>query len=642
MFSSARLRSLFALGACFGLLMGLSACTQSTQTPDKPAAFVVRANDDHSYARPLEARVRHVDLDLRADFARHVLKGKVTLTLETNANAKQVVLDTKALKIERITDAAGAPLSYTIGESDPILGSPLTIELPQGAQSVVVYYETTKDTEAVQWLTPAQTAGKRKPFLFTQGESILTRSWIPTQDSPMIRQTYKARILVPPGLTAVMSAKMLSPKSEPAESGYRAYRFEMDQPIAPYLIALAVGDLAFKPISDRTGVWAEPVVLKAAAEEFSDLENMVATAEKLYGPYRWERYDLLILPPSFPYGGMENPRLTFITPTVLAGDKSLTSLISHELAHSWSGNLVTNATWEDFWLNEGFTTYIENRIMEQLYGRDRALMLQSLGYRDLEEEVKNLNAEGKGNFTRLHPELKGLSPEEAFSDIPYEKGAAFLRLLEKTVGRKKLDIWLKGYFDRHAFQSLTTEAFVEDLQDNLLRHDPLLENQLKLKAWLYDAGIPSNIIVPQSDAFARVDETLKAYLSGTAPKTLNTTAWSTQEWQHFLQALPETITLEQMKTLDEAFGLSKAHNSEILFCWLEQAIAHRYEPAMPALKTFLSSQGRRKFVLPLYKDLMKQKGWGVEMAKTLYAANRAGYHQVTQTSVDAVVKQDAR
>jgi leukotriene-A4 hydrolase len=630
-------------GLCAGFCLGaatlvMSACTQRAPEPDKPTAFVVKANDDHSYARPLEARVRHVDLDLKADFTRHVLKGKVTLTLETNANAKQVVLDTKALNIERITDAAGAPLRYSIGEGDPILGSPLSIDLPQGTQTVVVYYETTKDTEAVQWLEPAQTAGKRKPFLFTQGESILTRSWIPTQDSPMIRQTYKARILVPPGLTALMSAKMLSPNSEPAESGYRAYRFEMDQPIAPYLIALAVGDVAFKPISARTGVWAERVTLKAAADEFSDLESMVVAAEKLYGPYRWERYDLLILPPSFPYGGMENPRLTFVTPTVLAGDKSLTSLISHELAHSWSGNLVTNATWEDFWLNEGFTTYIENRIMEQLYGRDRALMLQSLDYRDLEEEVKTFQSEGKGNFTRLHPELKGLSPEEAFSDVPYQKGAAFLRVLEKVVGRKKLDAYLKGYFDRHAFQSLTTEAFVDDLQDNLLHHDPIMDSQIKLRAWLYDEGLPSNLIVPQSDAFVRVDEIVKAFLGGGAPKTLATANWSTQEWQHFIQALPDTLTPEQMKTLDEAFGFSKAHNSEILFCWLEQAIKHRYEPAMPALKTFLSSQGRRKFVLPLYKDLMKQKGWGVDMARTLYAANRAGYHQVTRASVDEAVK----
>jgi leukotriene-A4 hydrolase len=412
----------------------------------------------------------------------------------------------------------------------------------------------------------------------------------------------------------------------------------MQQAIAPYLIALAVGDIAFKPISERSGVWAEPVTLPKAVYELGDMEKMIGAAEKLYGPYRWERYDVLILPPSFPYGGMENPRLTFATPTILAGDKSLVSLMAHELAHSWSGNLVTNATWEDFWLNEGFTDYFENRIMEELYGRDRALMLQSLDYADLKRTIAEFKEEGKMGYSRLHPDLKGRDPEEAFSDVPYKKGAGFLRLLEKVVGRKKLDAYLKGYFDRYAFQSLTTEAFLDDLQDNLLRHDPILESQIHLKEWMTGEGIPANFPIPQSDAFARVEADVKAFMGGADPKTLNTKLWSTQEWQHFIKSLPEDLTLEQMKALDEAFGFSKTHNSEILFCWLEVVITHHYEPGITPLKVFLSSQGRRKFILPLYKDLMKQKGWGVEMARSLYAENRAGYHQVTRTSVDAEVK----
>ncbi len=637
-FASAALTALCLLGVA-GL--GLSACNHPL--PDKgdtPQDIVANTPDDHSYARPQEARVSHVDLDLTADFVTRTLKGTATLTVDTQANAKQVVLDVKDLDIQQVTDASGSHLSYTLGKNDPMMGQALTIELPQGAQRVVVRYATKKGGTALQWLEPSQTAGKTKPFLFSQGEEINTRTWIPTQDSPAIRQTYTARITVPSDLVAVMSAKRLTPQGEPVpgHSGLRTFRFQMDQKIAPYLIALAIGDIGFKAEGSRTGVYAEKAVLDKAAYEFADMQSMLDAAEKLYGPYQWGRYDVLVLPPSFPFGGMENPTLTFATPTVLAGDRSLVSLVAHELAHSWSGNLVTNATWEDFWLNEGFTDYFENRIMEQVYGKDRADMLKVLGYNALQTDMKQIQADNHPEFTKLHPDLKGVNPDDYFSDVPYEKGAAFLRVLEAHFGRKKFDAYLKGYFHRYSFQSMTTEAFVADLRTNLLHNDGDLEKQLKIHQWLYEPGIPDNVIVPTSPLLDQVTEQVKAFDGGADPKTLNVTDYTTQQWQYFLTQMPDTLTVEQMAKLDQSFSFTSTHNSEVLFDWLMLAVQHHYTPALPALHDFLVSQGRGKFCTPLYRALMAQPGWGPDLAHRIYSEARPGYHELTRAAVDKVMK----
>ncbi len=634
------MRVVGALVAASLLLTTQLGCTPKSAEDTGPIALVEKTVDDHSYARPQEARVRHIDLDLTADFTKKTLSGTASLTLEAEANAKQVILDTKALDILKVTDASGEPLKYALGKSDAMMGRPLTIELPQGAQTVVVHYRTRPDGVALQWLSPSQTAGKKFPFLFSQGEEINTRTWVPTQDSPAIRQTYTARIVVPKDLMAVMSADKLTPDGEevPGHKDQRAYRFDMKQPVAPYLIALAVGDLGFKSEGTRTGVYAEKAVLEKAAYEFADMGQMVDAAEKLYGPYRWGRYDVLVLPPSFPFGGMENPTLTFATPTVLAGDRSLVSLIAHELAHSWSGNLVTNATWEDFWLNEGFTVYFENRIMEQVYGKDNADMLKVLGYQELQATLKDLNTSNQSDFTRLHPDLKGINPDDYFTDVPYEKGAAFLRMLEAHFGRKKLDAYLKGYFHRYAFKSMTTEAFLADLRTNLLHNDDDLEKQLKIHAWLYDKGLPDNVVVPTSAALDEVFAQVMAFNEGADPKSLKVEDYNSQKWQYFLTHLPDTLTTEQMSSLDSAFGFTKTHNAEILFAWLQLAIKHHYTPAMPALREFLMGQGRMKFCTPLYRSLMAQPGWGVDMAQKVYEDARPGYHELTRARVDALVR----
>ncbi|WP_420127781.1 M1 family metallopeptidase [Longimicrobium sp.] len=623
---------------------GLGGCAPATVAPAvqpgaAPApsaqAMIPLPRDIHSFARPEQARVTHVGLDLRADFASKTLEGTATLDVQAAPNVHEIVLDTRDLEIRKVTDGAGREMPWEFGQADEVLGRPLTVGVPDGRR-IVIHYRTSPGAGALQWLTPEQTAGKRHPFLFSQGQAILTRTWIPTQDSPGIRQSYDARITVPAGLTAVMSADMLTPQGEAVQGG-RAFRFRLDTPVPPYLIALAVGDLAFRATGPRTGVWTEPVTLDRAANELAELEKFVDAAEALYGPYRWGRYDVLVLPPSFPFGGMENPRLTFATPTILAGDRSLVSLIAHELAHSWSGNLVTNATWADFWLNEGFTTYFENRIMEALYGPERAAMLASLGWGNLQTAIGDAGGPGAAD-TRLHIDLAGRDPDAGMTEIPYEKGATFLRTLEQAVGRERWDAYLRAYFDRHAFQPMTTERFLADLRANLIRGDAELERRLMLDEWVSGTGVPSNAVRRESSAFARVEAEAQRFLAGTPAAQLATGQWSTQEWQHFLGALPQGLTAAQLGDLDRAFRLSQQGNSEILFAWLQMAVRHRYEPALPALERFLTSQGRRKFVRPLFASLMAQGEWGQAHARRIYQLARPGYHPVTSGSVDEIVR----
>ena len=633
------------LGVALALGVVLSACARGAAVgpveaaPRLPATATTALepelpSDPHSFANPEEARVRHVDLRLAVDFEEQVLTGAATLDIDRLPDADEIVLDTRGLEIHNVTTPLGEPLSWELGEAVPHLGRPLRIQLPEGLDRLEVHYSTGPEAAAVQWLGPEQTTSG-SPFLFTQGQAILTRTWIPTQDSPGIRQTYSATITVPEDLTAVMSAEMLTPEGQATDLG-RVFTFEMDRPIPPYLIALAIGDLEFREVGPRTGVYAEPAVVEAAAYEFGEMEAMLEAAERLYGPYRWGRYDVLVLPPSFPFGGMENPRLTFATPTVLAGDRSLVSLIAHELAHSWSGNLVTNATWSDFWLNEGFTTYFENRIMEEVYGPEYARMLEFLGREGLRAEIE----EGLGGYesseTILHLDLTGRDPDEGMTAIAYDKGAAFLRTIETVVGRERFDRFLRQYFDAHAFEPMTTERFLAYLDENLLAANPEWRAAIRPEEWIYEPGLPSNVARVESDAFAEVETHADALLAGTPPEALPTEGWSTHEWLHFLRSLPETMSKERLRALDRAFGLTESGNSEILYQWLMIAIENRYEPAFEALEDFLLGQGRRKFVLPLYQALAETE-WGSAMATDIYERARPMYHAISRNSIDDVL-----
>jgi aminopeptidase N len=594
-----------------------------------PILTTPEAKDTASYARPLDARVHHVALDLNVDFEAKRIGGTATLDIDRKPDSKEIVLDDKGLEIESIADGSRQPLQWKVGTADPKLGSPLVVALRPDTKRLVIKYKSAPDAGALQWLTPEQTAGKKKPYLFSQGQAIENRTWIPTQDSPGIRQTWEATIHVPAGFTAVMSA----PKSaEPiTQGGESVFSYRMDHSVAPYMIAIGVGDLAFKSLGPRTGVWTEPVMLDRAAAELADTEKMVEAAEKLYGPYRWGRYDLLVLPPAAPYGGMENPTLTFLTPTFIAGDKSLVSLVAHELAHSWSGNLVTNATWADSWLNEGVTSYFENRIMEELYGPKRAAQEAALSFDDMQ---KAFAEEGSGSpITRLSLAPKEAVPDGGTSGIIYDKGAAFLRTVEKIIGREKWDAYLRSYFDRHAFQPMTSALFLADIRANLVKGDKGLEQKLQLDDWIYKLGLPSNVKRPDPAAFAAVDQAARAFSSG-GPAPAAFSSWTTAEKMRFLNKLPRKMATARLEELNRRLNLNEAGNYEVMFCWLDLAIRNRFDPALPALERFLTSQGRRKFVKPLIETLAGDRQWGRPIAVRIYREARRSYHPITQRDLD--------
>ena len=576
--------------------------------------------DYHSFSNPGEVTVTHLDLDLTADFAASVLSGSATLTYEKQtAQADTLVVDTRDLTIQSVT-ANSEALDYQLQPADPELGAALEIDLPEQGSTVTIEYATSPQASGVQWLTPSQTAGKEHPFLFTQAQAVHARSFIPLQDSPQVRVTYNATIHTPDTLLAVMSAA-----NDPDTERDGEYDFTMPQPVPSYLIALAIGDLQFKPMGERTGVYAEPALLDAAAEEFADTESMLEATEETYGPYGWDRYDLLILPPSFPFGGMENPRLSFITPTVIAGDKSLVSLIAHELAHSWSGNTVTNATWRDLWLNEGFTTYLTYRIMEMIYGHDRYRMEAVLGYQDLQEDIAALPA----NDQVLAIDLRGRNPDDVFSDIPYEKGALFLRELEQKVGRENFDQFLLNYFKHFAFKSITTDEFIAYLSDTLLAEYPDKLDSERIEQWIFKPGIPADAPMPTSDAFSIVDQARQDWLSGEKTATsIDTAKWTVHQWLYFLNNMPEKLSDEQLAELDDAFGLTASSNNEIAHSWLMIAVHNEYQPAYDRLYDYLVSIGRNKLVKPLYRELSKTPQ-GKAFAQKAFAEAKPGYHPLT-------------
>ena len=601
------------LAACLPIAQPLCA----EQDPPSPILTTSDAKDVLSYALPQIARVTHVDLDLTADFKAHVLRGTAKLDIVAQKTADQIVLDDKELVIQRITNARGQPLKWSVGADDDYKGAALTVEIGT-ERRIVITYCTDPQARALGWLPPELTAGKAKPYLFSQGESINNRSWIPTQDSPGIRQSWAAKITVPENLVATMSAERLTPKGIPGSAGWHSYRFRMDHNVPPYLIALAVGDLRFQAIDGRTGVFSEPSMLAKDAAELSDTGRMVTTAEAIYGGYRWGRYDVLVLPPSFPFGGMENPTLTFATPTIITGDKSNVDVVAHELAHSWSGNLVTNATWSDTWLNEGFTTYFENRIDEALYGKERAAMLADLVWDNLQRDLK-----GAPNpaATRLHG-----NPEGVYGELDYNKGSTFLRTIEHAVGRASWDTYLKSYFDRHAFQPQTSAGFLADLRANLIKGDQTLEAALDLDNWVYGTGLPTNAVHVRSSTLAKIDLTLAAIGAGAPVSSVLTSHWSTQEWLRFLNGLARTQSVARLDELDRTLGLSASANAYVRSAWLTLAIANRYEPAIPSIEQFLPSVGRGLLILPVYRALKAQGDWGMPIARQMFETSRRGYH----------------
>lgn len=615
--------ALLSLSALSPMLAPLHGATPTVA----PILTTPEAIDDQTYAQPRIARVTHVALDLTADFAAKIMRGTATLDILAARRATEIILDDKRLAIDKITDANGKALVWSVGASDPEKGAPLTVKIGK-ARRIVITYASKPDASALGWLPPELTAGKKKPFLYSQGQAIENRSWVPTQDSPGIRQTWEASITVPADLVAVMSGTRLTQQGEPAGQGMKRYRFRMDNPVPPYLIALAIGDLAFQPLGPRSGVYAEPVTLAKVAPELDDTERMIDAAEGLYGPYRWGRYDMLVLPPSFPYGGMENPTLTFLTPTIFTGDKANVDVVAHELAHSWSGNLVTNATWPDSWLNEGFTTYFENRIDEIVYGKERAAVLADISWDDLQRDLRT--------STPAATKLRVGAGEEA-GQLAYDKGATFLRTIEQTVGRQRWDAWLRSYFDRFAFQPQTTAGLLADLRANLIKGDTSLEQRLQLDRWAYEPGLPENAVHVQSQTLAQVDRSIGQVKAGAPIASLPYAQWGTQEWLRFLNGLPREMSEARLAEMDRVMALSTSTNAYVRSAWLVLALGNRYQPAVASAEEFLPRIGRMLFLRPVYDVLMKQGDWGQPIAQRIFAGARRSYHPITVGAIEKIL-----
>ena len=584
--------------------------------------------DPHSYAEPQYVSVKHLDLNLEVEFDKQIINGIATWTIENHTQYDEVVFDTKGLTIHKVIldDAENEEPFFALGDEDEIFGQPLSIQIKPATKKVSIYYTTAQNAEALQWVIPLQTFGKEHPFLYTQSQAILARSWIPCQDSPGIRFTYTAKVKVPKQFLALMSAE--NPQQRNNEG---IYQFKQEHPIPSYLMALAVGNLTFKKIDNICGVYAEPQMIEKAAYEFADVGKMVKAAESLYGKYLWGRYDLLVLPPSFPFGGMENPLLTFATPTVIAGDRSLVNLVAHELAHSWSGNLVTNASWNDFWLNEGFTVYFERRIIEKLYGKDEADMQEVLGYKDLENGINDF---GKTHpDTRLNLDLTDRSPDDAVTDIAYEKGFLFLKNTELAAGREKFDNFLKHYFSKYAFKSVTLKDFENELNSYLIKGDERLKTAINAYGWIYQPGIPKNAKLPHSARFDTIDALSVNFLKDNLQDPLSRNIKSTNEKLYFIRSLPDSIDTRKLQYIDSIFHFTTSHNSEIQYAWYLLGIKKNYQPVYPYLDTFLNTVGRRKFIEPLYGELLKSDK-DKKLAEEFYQKNRPNYHAVSTRTID--------
>lgn len=608
-----------------------AAAPSSPETPQ--AADPDARTDKFTYANFKEVSISHMALDFDVLFEDKVLDGTVILDLDyADENARRLVLDTNDLLIKSVEARAGdvwTPAVINLGPDDPVMGSRLEIALPDGADEVRIAYRTSPGAAGLQWLSPEQTAGKEHPFVYSQNQAINARSMVPLQDTPAVRFTYTATVRTPADLIAIMSAAQ-----DPDGVRDGEYHFEMPQPIPSYLIALAVGDLEFQPISDKIGVYSENYILSDAAREFEDAPRMVEINEALYGPYRWDRYDMLVLPPSFPIGGMENPRLTFLTATVIAGDKSLTNVVAHELAHSWSGNLVTNSTWRDAWLNEGVTSYVENRVIEALYGEERAVMERAL---DLEALKRDIAEAERPELTQLKMPADLENPDDAFSQVAYVKGAFFLKFLENRYGREAFDAFLRSYFNHFAFKPTATEDFLAFLSESLAAEQPDVVSAAELHEWLYEPGLPATAETPVSDAFEKVSKTQASWLAGSiAAAAIDTSAWSTHEWLHFINSLPSETTVDQLAALDAAFDLSASRNAEIAYAWYMKAINAGYEPAFPEIRSFLKRVGRGKFIFRLYGALVDsgRKVWALDV----YKEARPGYHPISQRRIDEILE----
>jgi leukotriene-A4 hydrolase len=613
-----------------------------------PAAIRLSADDPTSYANLDEAKVVDIFLKLDVDFDKHVLAGTVTLTVEkVKADAARLVLDSSDLKIHSATEeSTGRALDFTV--ADPgFVGSKVVVKLPTTTDKTVkitIEYSTSNNASALQWLSPAQTAGKTHPYLFSQCQAIHCRSMVPLQDTPAVKSTYSAEITAPAELTVLMSAVRQGEPESVADGKKRLHRFTQKIPIQSYLIAIAAGKLESRKIGPRSHVWSEKEFIDASAYEFEDTELMLKSAEELCGPYVWGTYDILVLPPSFPYGGMENPCLTFSTPTLLAGDKSLANVIAHEIAHSWSGNLVTNKNFEHFWLNEGFTVFTERKITGRLEGGEPMRHFSAIGgWNDLSEAINDVL--GKDNkLTALVLDLTGVDPDDAFSIVPYEKGSAFLWYLEDTVGGPtKMEPFLRSYYDHFKYKSIDSYEFKAFFLDYF--KSETIVTSIDWEGWFNNPGMPP--YKPKyDDSLARAcyelkDKWVKWNEQGPAPDNVGDwnklTSGQKVEFLGVLLAEEKPLSIKKLEKMEELYKLNSVINAEIRCRWIRLGLAGHWKDAIPRAVKMVTDQGRMKFLRPIYRDLYKWEE-SREAALEIFEKNRGSMMKVAIQGLEKDLK----
>ena len=574
-------------------------------------------HDPHSYTDLTQGKITHIDLYIKADFEAHILKIEADYQLAEPVSGS-LFLDTSKIKLEA-AQANGQALQWEFDEQDELLGERLHLRGLKNVSSFTLTFATSPEARALQWLPDVQTAGGKHPFLFSQCQAIHARSVFPCQDTPSVRFTFSAEVEVPGALTAVMAAEQVGDDERGAN---KVFRFKMPQPIPSYLFAIGAGNLVFRELGPRTGVYAEPEIVDAAAWEFAENEEKIEQAEKLLGPYLWGRYDLLILPPSFPYGGMENPRLTFLTPTAILGTRGQTSLITHELAHAWTGNLVTNATWEDFWLNEGWTTYAETRITEMLDGKEAADLMAVYDEQRLIDIMELVGMESP--LTCLKVPSEGRDPDSTFTIIPYYKGAFLIKEFEYAIGRERFDAFIQKYTSTYQFQSLTTEAFLSFLKAEL----PEVFEKINIQSWVYEPGLTDNRRKPQSALYDEVQETLAAYKAGTLPTKEQVADWHRYQILSFLQALPKQIPVDDCKYLEEALGLEAKNDANHYAFFYAICITSGYQGSLPRVEEFISKNGRLLYIKPIFLAMIATD-WAKPHARRILESVQERHHQIT-------------
>ena len=584
-------------------------------------------HDPHSYADLTQGKIAHIDLRIKANFETHILKIEADYQLEEPVSGS-LFLDTSAISLEA-AQTNGQPIQYEFDQQDELLGERLHLSELENASSFTLTFATAPEARALQWLPAAQTAGGQHPFLYSQCQAIHARSLFPCQDTPSVRFTFSAEVEVPQALTAVLAAEQVGVQ-ERGES--RIFQFKMPQPIPSYLFAIGAGNLAFRELGPRTGVYAEPEMVEAAAWEFAKNEEKIVEAEKLLGPYLWGRYDLLILPPSFPYGGMENPRLTFLTPTAILGTRGQTNLITHELAHAWTGNLVTNATWEDFWLNEGWTTYAETRITEVLEGKENADLMAAYDDHRLLEAMQRVGTDS--SLSCLKVPSKGRDPDTTFTIIPYYKGCFLLKECEYAVGRERFDAFIQKYTAKYQFQSLTTEAFLEFLKQEL----PEVSEKVDVYEWIYEPGLPENRERPQSALYDEVQAVLAAYRQGTRPTREQVADWQRYQILSFLQALPQQIPVEDCKYFEQAFELEKRNDAFQYMYFYATCIASGYQEILPRVEEYIGRIGRLILLETIFRAMIAAE-WARPHARRILEQVQEHHHKITLHVINKLLEE---